>query len=301
MFTSYWIIDTSLVVLTVLYLLHKYTSRKYDYWKKRNIFYLKPLPFFGNFLDISLFRITIGEYFKKLYNQTQQPYFGIFVFDEPYLVIRSPELIKSILIRDFNYFTDRSILASKHDNISAEMMFLAKSPQWKVTRTKITPVFTSGKLKTMIPHINRVGVAAVKYLAKLKSKHNESIEAKEVCAKYTTDVIAKCAFAINAHSFDNEDATFRKIGRLAFDFRWATAIQQTSYFFLPTFANLFRMNFVDRRVMNFLSTTLGSAIQQREVLNGVQGNDLIDTIIEIKKNKEFCKENNFGNIDGNSR
>jgi cytochrome P450 family 6 len=194
-------------------------------------------------------------------------------------------------VRDFNNFEDRNVASAAHDPLVSNMLFLNKNPEWKTVRVKMTPVFTTGKLKAMIPLMNDVGETMKKYIE--NQIPNFSVEAKEICAKYSTDVIAKCAFAINAHSFKSDDAEFRKIGRLVFDFRWSTAIQQTSYFFLPGLVRLFRMNFIDPKASDFLRETFWHAIKLRQGRNQ-KANDVIDAIIGMKENQEFCTNNNFG-------
>ncbi|EFA12857.1 cytochrome P450-like protein [Tribolium castaneum] len=288
--TPYLPLDTVVLLSVLALLLYKYFSRNFDHWEKKNVFYFKPIPFFGNFVDISLFRTTIGEHLAKLYNQTTEPFFGIFVFDKPHLIIKSPELVKTILVRDFNNFDDRCIASPHHDPLVKNMLFLNKNPEWKNVRVKMTPVFTTGKLKGMIPLINDVGETMTKYIA--QKIPNFSLEAKEICAKFSTDVIAKCAFGINANSFKNEDAEFRKIGRRIFDFRWSTAIQQTSYFFLPGLVNLLKFRMLDKDASDFLRETFWHTIKLREEKN-LKANDLIDAIIALKDNQEFCKNMNF--------
>lgn len=290
MITSYLPLDAVILVTIFLYLLVKYVSRNFDHWEKKNVFYIKPLPFFGNFYDISMFRATIGESFARFYNQAKEPFFGIFVFDKPHLIIRSPELIKAILVRDFQYFEDRN-LAKSHDAIVANMLFTNKNPDWKETRIKMTPVFTTGKLKNMIPLVNDVGENLKKYIDQLLPHF--SVEAKEICAKYSTDVIAICAFGIKAKCFQNENAEFRKVGKMIFDFKWKVAIQQTSYFFLPALVKLFKMNFIDPQATQFLRETFWHTLKLRQSQN-VRSNDVIGTIMEMTKNKEFCDKLNFG-------
>ncbi|KAH0819724.1 hypothetical protein GEV33_003067 [Tenebrio molitor] len=167
------------------------------------------------------------------------------------------ELIKSILVRDFNNFEDRNVASAAHDPLVSNMLFLNKNPEWKTVRVKMTPVFTTGKLKAMIPLMNDVGETMKKYIE--NQIPNFSVEAKEICAKYSTDVIAKCAFAINAHSFKSDDAEFRKI---------------------------------DPKASDFLRETFWHAIKLRQGRNQ-KANDVIDAIIGMKENQEFCTNNNF--------
>lgn len=292
MIISYWYVDTLILLVTFVYLIYKYTSRNYDYWAKRNVPFIPPKPFVGNFWDIIRFKLSIGPYLEKLYNTTSGKFIGIFVFSKPCLVIRSPDLVKSILIRDFNYFTNRTVASCKHDLLTDSMLFLSKSSEWKGTRKLISPIFTSGKLKSMFPMINDIGDELNKYLA--KHLNEDVMESKEICSKYSTDVIAKCAFAINAHSFDGQ-GDFRKHGGEIFNFTLRNSISQTSFFFLPSLVNLFKLTFMPQHVNNFLTNVFETTLKAREEA-GLKGNDLIDLIIDIKKNKDFVKEYNFGNF-----
>ncbi|CAH0557246.1 unnamed protein product [Brassicogethes aeneus] len=289
-FSAYWYVDTLILLVTAVYLLYKYTSRKYDYWAKRGFTFIPPKPFFGNFYEISTFQITIGEYLAKLYNSTKEPFFGIYVFNKPCLVIRDPELVKHVLVKDFNYFGDRTLSDCEHDQIAHNMLFLLKNPEWKTMRKLLTPVFTSGKLKAMFPMIEEIGTEMNKYISKRLDM--DVVESKEICAKYSTDVIAKCAFAINAHSFDNENADFRRVGKTAFDFTWSNAIQQTSFFFLPELVKLFKFKFINSYATDFLREVFWKALLHREATN-LKGNDLIDRLVDLRKDKEFVKAVKF--------
>jgi len=62
-----------------------------------------------------------------------------------------------VLIKDFNRFTNRYARCDPHgDVLGSNNLFLVRNPQWKEIRTKLTPVFTSGKLKAMYPLMQEV-------------------------------------------------------------------------------------------------------------------------------------------------
>lgn len=292
MILSYWYVDTLILLVTLVFLIYKYTSRNYDYWAKRNVPFITPKPFVGNFWDVLTFKLSIGSYLEKLYNSTSDKFIGIYVFSKPCLVVRCPELVKSILIRDFNYFVDRTVATGKHEPLSDGMLFFSKSPEWKGTRRLISPVFTSGKLKTMFYMINDIGDELNKYIS--KQLNEDVVECKEICAMYSTDVIAKCAFAINAHSFEGQGA-FRKHGGDIFDSTLRNGVSQTSLFFLPGLVKLFKLTFMPKHVNDFLTNAFEATLKAREA-SGLKGNDLIDVIMDIKKHKDFVKEHNFGNL-----
>jgi len=69
---------------------------------------------------------SIGIVFKNLYNKFKgEPYFGAWIFFRPTLVVRDPELIKNIFVKDFMSFHDRGIYVNeKDDPLAGEMTVL---------------------------------------------------------------------------------------------------------------------------------------------------------------------------------
>lgn len=80
-------------------------------------------------------------------SQFDTDFFGMYILHQPNLVLRSPELIKQVLVKDFSYFADRNILINERDDpYASKMLFFMKNPEWKQTRNGLSPVFTSGKV-----------------------------------------------------------------------------------------------------------------------------------------------------------
>ncbi|EFN67669.1 Probable cytochrome P450 6g2, partial [Camponotus floridanus] len=84
-------------------------------------------------------------FLKELYDQAKGlPYIGFYVLDKPFLLVRDRELIKNILIKDFNIFYDRYNIAYPDDQLGCNNLFFIRNPVWKMLRMKLTPFFTSG-------------------------------------------------------------------------------------------------------------------------------------------------------------
>ncbi|KAL3283522.1 hypothetical protein HHI36_006661 [Cryptolaemus montrouzieri] len=286
----HWVVHAFLFISLLLYLIHKYISRNFDYWEKRNIPFLKPKPFVGNFLEVIIRKCDIGHHFASLYNLSNEPYFGMFIISKPILVVRDPEILKHILVKDFDVFIDRNLLTPKHEPATSHMLFSEKGEEWRTMRSRVSPFFTSNKLRTMFTHIDNIALSMQDYIS--KNCHQKSLEAKEVCCKYSTDVIAKCAFAINSNSFINENGEFRNISRKIFDFRYITSIRMLSYFFIHSIAKVFRMKLFDPTIITFLRSVFWESIRIREE-NHKEGNDLLDIIVELRANEEFRRTMNF--------
>merc|ERR1712061_249820 len=83
--------------------------------------------------------------------------FGYFVMGQPTIVINDEELAKRVLIKDFDHFTDLRPFGydsdAKETRIVKNMLTNLKGEKWKKVRSIMTPVFASGRLKLMSPHI----------------------------------------------------------------------------------------------------------------------------------------------------
>jgi hypothetical protein len=112
---------------------------------------VKPTPFVGNLKECVLLKTTIGEQLQRIYNEhSNKPYVGIFSFDKPSLLIRNLDLVKNIVVKDFQNFTDRIFsVEDTFDPLFALNLGMLKGQLWRHLRTKLTPVFTSSKMKMM--------------------------------------------------------------------------------------------------------------------------------------------------------
>lgn len=142
----------------------------------------------------------------------------------------------------------------------------------------------------MLPLINEVAEEMNRFL---QTHCNRTVDAKELCSRYSTDVISSCAFGINSHSLTNDDSQFREAGRKFFDFRYVTALRQLSYFFGHSIVNLFKFNVFDPEACEFLANAFKYAIAERENGKG-RRNDLIDLIIDMKKEDTYGGRFKFG-------
>lgn len=158
------------IIITTVYFYCKY---KLNYWKRRGIGQLKkPNLLFGNFKDAVLFKSPPGFYLGELYDKTDLPFVGFYIFHKPSLLLRDPEVIKQILIKDFNKFSDRNFAGSvQKDSIGMKNLFGLRNPEWKYLRSKITPTLTRLKLKQMFSLMMKTGEPMLDYI-KMQESHN---------------------------------------------------------------------------------------------------------------------------------
>ncbi|XP_018562133.1 cytochrome P450 6k1 isoform X1 [Anoplophora glabripennis] len=283
---AYWVILKhlfpnwqTLVLLAVLfYLVYRYSTRNHDYWKKRGVPFEKPVFLAGSLWEVFKGQRHVGKHLGHLYKKYNTPYFGIYIMGKPYLVLRNPNIIKTITIRDFTNFDDRTFACDKNaDAISGNSLFILRNPDWKDIRNKLTPIFTSGKLKLMFPIMKQCCREMIIFL----DKHDGDIlEIKEVSAKYMTDLVASCFFGLEINSFGEKDSEFRIFSRKMLDFDVYTSFCLFSYFFVPKFVSWFKLKMLDT---SFLQRILHDTLSKRKNMN-MRRNDFVELLLQVRDN-----------------
>ncbi|KAG8039642.1 hypothetical protein G9C98_000371 [Cotesia typhae] len=299
--TRYSVFDFLILISGLIVLSYLYMTRKFNYWKKRGVTEITPTPFVGNFGDCLMTKKSSGQWLRDIHEWSSGlPYMGFYIFDKPCLLIRDPELVKNILVRDFNTFPDRFVSASPHDRIGDANLFLIKNPAWKVVRTKLTPLYTSGKLKRMFELMVDVGEDLMIHMKSLKLEgQGQNIEVKDLSAKFTTDMIATTAFGVRANCLNDPNAAFREAGRRIFATSLYRNFELTSLFFAPQLAKPLGLKFIPNNASKFLSDTLWGVILEREHSNYKRG-DLIDLLVELRKANAESSTRDIFDFDGDN-
>ena len=145
------------------------------------------------------------------------------------------------------FFSRHSTSDIHTDTLGSSNLFFAKNPGWRRIRSRLTPFFTSGKMKQMFYLMNEIGDelnnVMLKFEVNTKTK-TFCTEIKDLCSRYTTDIISSCAFGVNANSLQKPDSEFRKHGKAIFNFTYKRAIEFSSIFFIPELVSVFRFKVI---------------------------------------------------------
>ncbi|KAF5307418.1 hypothetical protein FQR65_LT06932 [Abscondita terminalis] len=290
-------IDTTAFVIIMWYLLASiaiisglaiaYFNRSWKYWKIRNVECQRPTFPFGNAKKLITQKQGIGEMMQGFYNDFKKKklrYGGFYFLHIPNLVLVDLELIKTIMTKDFHHFTDRSIyLNEKADPLSAHL-FSLKGQKWKNLRAKLTPTFTSGKMKTMFPTL----VACSQGLSKLMDenvKSRQAFDIKELVARYTTDVIGSTAFGIDCDSLNNPNSEFRQYGAKIFKRTLYGTIKNLFSLIAPEILTFFNVKVLKKDISEFFMNVVNETVKYRET-NDVKRNDFLQLLLQMKRNQD---------------
>lgn len=264
--------------------LYVYFKHKFNYWRERGVLQLKPSFPFGNCGDLVLMRKSFGETYAEHYKLFAGNTFGgVYQMHRPQLVIRDPDMIKNILVKDFDHFLDHGFeFDEKIDPLSGNL-FMLTGLKWRELRTKLSPTFTSGKMKMMFQTLVDCGVELQEYLQNFADKC-DMLEMRDVLARFSTDVIASCAFGIQCNCLKNPDAEFRQWGKKVVGTSFEVILRNMLYILVPSVAIALKISNTPNDITKFFRTMVHETVNFRET-HSVERNDFLQLLIKLK-NKE---------------
>ncbi|XP_072748320.1 cytochrome P450 9e2-like [Anoplolepis gracilipes] len=284
-----------LITLTIVGILKVVTVVRhvYFYWKGKGIPYL-PNSLDSLLIDWKLFarRVTFVDYILYLYNYFPNvKYFGIMDFGVPAVFLRDPELIKDVMVKDFENFHDhRKFVDENIDPLFAKNIFSLRGDRWREMRNTLSPSFTASKMKFMFDLVSKCSREFVNYLVDHPELCDE-IETKQVFRRYTTDVIATTAFGISVNSMKDQNNEFYVRG-VEFNKSFGGILALFKFMFLrtcPRFAKLIGMEaFVSSTTSEFFNRIIGETIRVREE-QGIIRPDMIHLLMQARDKDDLTK------------
>ncbi|KAK7867291.1 hypothetical protein R5R35_002118 [Gryllus longicercus] len=262
-------------------LLYWYFTATFDYWRRKGVPFLPPEPFFGNMREMTLLRISQAELLQALYHRLEGvPFAGVFQSRRPALLLRSPALVKAFLVKDFAHFAHRDMkLDERRDPLTANLFTLG-GPRWRALRARLTPTFTSGKMKMMFVLMEECAANLVQSLGEPAARA-EQVEMKETLAQYATDVIGSCAFGLQINSLGDPDCEFRRMGKKMFEPTLASALRRFTLIFLPTLAKVLNVSLIGGDVTRFFRAAVRETVALRE-RHGVLRHDFLHLLLQLR-------------------
>lgn len=268
-------------VVTVSYL---FLRHRFNYWQNRGIPCLKPSLLLGN-LD------GVGEKIHNTINlqlvyenfKIGNKVCGFYLLQSPCIVALDLDLIKNIMIKDFNNFVDRGIYNNAEVDPLSGHLFAIEGDKWRNLRNKLSPTFTSGKMKMMYSIVQSYSQGLVDLVEQLSTDDRNGLDIKNVCTRFTADVIGSCGFGLECSALKDENSEMMKMGEF-FDIRdpWV----RFNFFFVnvfPNFAKRFGMKLTPKFIADFFLPIIKQTFDYR-MNNDVKRNDFMSLLIQIMKN-----------------
>ena len=287
-------------ILAILLLLYGLLSWKWTFWTSRGVYQMETKFPFGTLTAFFTKKVHHNVIFKQEAEIAKDlPFYGGYFLHAPVFMIKDPDLVRLILIKDFDHFVDRnsSSLAKlfkngmKTDEIWGKQLTNLTGDEWKSLRSTFTPIFTAGKMKAMLIFMQETCNTLVSCIDE-HVKNNEDFELKDMLGKYSLDTIASAAFGVNAESFSNDKSLFLQYASNIFKSKLSDALK-IGLGMIPGVLNIFKaldISIMKKTETEFFYQAIMSTLNHRREHKS-RRNDLIDLMVDaIKEDMEHTHD-----------
>lgn len=283
-----FLINYLLPFILICYLLLK---QRFNYWKSRGVPSTSPNTLMGDLIDIGR-KYHISQKLQILYDQFKaagKGYGGLFSITNPVFMVTDLGLVKQILIKDFNFFTDRAFYNNEKDDPLSVNLLTLEGERWRRRRNLLTPIFTSGKLKHMFDIILHKRDELYR-VADESVVSGVPVDTKILARNFTLASIGTCAFGIDLETGSEGIMKLKKLVLGGSNPFGIVKFLITTNF--PNFGRFFRMRFTDKNVADFVLDMVANNVKYREE-SGYRRGDLLDLLMDIKKEHKISDLEEF--------
>lgn len=200
-------------------------------------------------------------------------------------MVRDPELIKQLAIKDFDHFEDhRSFLDDNTDVLFGNSLFMLKGAKWRDMRATLSPAFTGSKMRQMFDLVSECANDMSNYFLK-QVANGETIkyEMKDLFSRYTNDVIASCAFGFKVNSMENKDNEFYVTGKQLANFgSLRRGIKLLFLKTVPWAMKFLDIQFIEKDVARFFKSMVLDTMALREE-KAIFRPDMVNLLMNVRK------------------
>lgn len=272
------------VIGAILLGIYLWFKKKFSFWERHGFPFIPAKVPFGSVGEMG-FSAHSSDVMKKFYdaNRGKAPGVGMYFMTQPAFLPTEPELVKDILQRNFEYFHDRGFFVNeKADPLSAHL-FMLSGQEWKDLRAKLSPTFTSGKIKMMFDTVSTVCDRMVAFIEP-EAKAQQNVEMKEILSSSTTEVICNVAFGLDTECLGNPNNEFRKVAHAVFNPPYRESLK---FLFMNAFQDISRtlgLSINTKETTDFFLGVIKSSISHREA-NNIKRNDFLQLLMNIKNSE----------------
>ncbi|XP_026479926.1 cytochrome P450 6k1-like [Ctenocephalides felis] len=272
-------------LLAIFMWCYRRSKEAQQYWQNRGVAVpVPPMIFLGNLGKRLTMRCSFHEMQKELYDEMKEyRYAGYYEGARRLLMLIDEELVRTVLIKDFDYFCDRPTLDLRDDNYLRHMLISLKGTHWKKVRSVMTPTFSSGKIRAMTELLRHSAKQIVQFLDErdVTGKNEHSVDLKDLFGRYAMDIIANCAFGVQCDSLTNPNADF--IQR-ASHIDEVSIPQRFLIFFVmicwPGLARYVPLNMFHHETLQFLAEVVIQTRKYRELDTKNRRNDFLQLLLD---------------------
>ncbi|XP_014255947.1 probable cytochrome P450 6a14 [Cimex lectularius] len=256
------------------------TKKIYRTWKDRGVKHEEPWLFFGNSLRTILKQTSQGERLKEICDKfPDDKIIGMYDLLQPILLVKDAEVAEAVLVKDFPHFVDHGFEVDENTNPLDISLFSMTGKRWRAYRNRLSPIFTTGKLKTMYGLMTEIGENLVNAIEK---ESTDCVDMKDVFGRFSMEVIGNFAFGFNPGTLADPKSEFRTMGKNAFELTAFQFLKFVIIFNFPSFAKKLGLSFSNKKVQDYFVNIIKDTIDYR-VEKNVRRNDFLDLMLQLRE------------------
>ncbi|KAL1116659.1 hypothetical protein AAG570_005131 [Ranatra chinensis] len=200
---------------------------------------------------------------------------------KPTWIILDPAIVETVMIKEFSHFHDRGFRIDEKVNPLEGHLFLLNGGKWRALRNKLSPTFTSGKLKWMFSQMDSCSESLLQMIRN-EAIDKPEVEVKDIMARFTTDVIGSCAFGCEPTAIKDPDCEFRKMGRRIFNVTLKQLLLNAFRFAFPDVFFRLKLRTIPVELHNFFYSLVRQTFEHRKK-TGEKRNDFVELLLQLRE------------------
>lgn len=285
--------ECCIVATFLLLFLYYALLRHWRFFLNRNIQFIRGWPLVGSLNEFITGKKAFADVLVGFYRRyPNEPVIGIYNFCHPVFLMRDVDLIMKITIQDFDHFLNHSSnFDVSGDLLMSQTLFFSRDQKWKDMRSVLSPAFTGNKMRHMFELIQESTTELVQTLRHIYTAPNPKatqaidgfeVEMKDVLSRYTTNMIATCAFGLKVDAIAQRDNEFYLATKKLTNFDGIQGVKFLLTDIMPLVMKTLRITFVPETLCNYFRSVINSTIRHREE-NNIYRPDMVHLLMQAKK------------------
>jgi cytochrome P450 family 6 len=267
-----------------------FVKKKYSYFENRGVPCIKPSFPFGNLQGLGsklhMFDLMLKAYSELKDKGTIAGFYNLF---QPIYLVTDLEVVTAITVKDFNKFVNRGLFYNEeHEPITAFLLAI-EDDRWRFLRKKLSPAFSSGKLKSMYFTISNLGDSLVRAIERKTRNGKIPADAKYFAHRFTVDALSSVAFGMEADTLNDQHQELLDIFKEIFGAGGPSQFRLFFLFAFPKLSKLLRIRQFSKRVSDFFTDIVSTNIKYREQ-NNDNRSDFLNMLIQLKNKGSIDSE-----------
>ena len=236
--------------------------------------------------------MNFSEFIRLAYEENKgHSMVGIYKGTRPVLIVRDPNLVKTVLQSNFSSFHEngRKVVPEADPLLSKHPLF-SYGEAWSTGRKRLTYAFSNVRLKILFAAVSGVCKKFEDFLnRRLKTSSKYEVDLKSLFSRFTGEIVANAGLSIEGYCFEDDvrAGSFHEIAENTFEESLGTIIA----FHFPSINRLLKLSLLPKSVDGFFRRIVCENLKVRRN-DSTPRNDFLQLMIDMEKTGEVVDEEN---------